>query len=373
MISDNCSLEKPLNKKKKIYSVYKIAYYFAFPIIAFAAFVFAIGLLFRSAEGHNARLVCAICTCICVAVAVVLFFINSRFERDPIYQSITYPFMKKASPFSLILLFVFLFITLIPFYIVLINSVKTSPEANAIGFTFFPKQGIIFDHYKHLFSNTTNIGIDLVSAFFNSLFYATVPVFIGTFVSAFAAYGFAKLNYPGRAFVYNFMIFTLMVPGCVSIASSYAMYDAFGWTRGAGFSLVMLIPGCFGGIGCVMFLREFFKGIPDGMLEAARIDGCGKLKIFWRIMIPLGLPAIIAQLVLGFIGAYNDYQSALVYLKYPEQYTVQLALTFFNDGNADKALAAAAAVFGIVPLLILYIIFQKKIISGISFSSGLKG
>ena len=281
--------------------------------------------------------------------------------------------MKKHNPFAILLLIVFLLITLIPFYVVLINSVKTSSEANAIGFTFFPEQGVIFDHYEHLFKNTTGIGINLVTAFFNSLFYATIPLFIGTFVSAFAAYGFAKLNYPGRSFVYNFMIFTLMVPACVSMASSYVMYDAFGWTAGSGFSLVMTIPSCFGGIGCVMFLREFFKGVPDDMLDAARIDGCGKIKIFASIMIPLGMPAIIAQLVLGFIGAYNDYQTALIYLKYPEQYTVQLALQFFNDGNADKALAAAAAVFGIVPLLLLYVIFQKKIISGISFSSGLKG
>jgi ABC-type glycerol-3-phosphate transport system permease component len=122
-----------------------------------------------------------------------------------------------------------------------------------------------------------------------------------------------------------------------------------------------------------MFLREYFKGIPDDMLAAARIDGCGKLHIFTAIMVPLGMPAIVAQLVLGFIGAYNDYQSALIYLRYPEQYTIQLALSFFNGGYADKALASAGAVFGIVPLLLLYIIFQNKIISGISFSSGLKG
>ena len=111
----------------------------------------------------------------------------------------------------------------------------------------------------------------------------------------------------------------------------------------------------------------------DDMLAAARIDGCGKLHIFTAIMLPLGTPALIAQFVLGFIGVYNDYQNSLIYLKYPEQYTMQLALSFFNSEYVDKALASAAAVFGIVPLLIIYVIFQNKIISGISFSSGLKG
>lgn len=373
MISDNDFAVRKNKIKHNTYSVFKIIYFFFCPIFAFSAFIFALGLLFKSAEGRNTRLICGICSGVCVLLAGAMYLVNSLLRRDREYEDIVYPFMKKIKPFSILLLIVFLLITLLPFYVVVINSIKTSPEANAIGFTFFPKQGIVFDQYGRLFNDSEKIGVNLVTTFFNSLFYATVPVFIGTFVSAFAAYGFAKLNYPGRAFVYNFMIFTLMVPACVSMASSYAMYDAFGWTRTVGFSLPMVIPACFGGIGCVMFLREYFKGIPDDMLDAARIDGCGKLKIFTKIMIPLGMPAIIAQLVLGFIGAYNDYQSALIYLDYPPQFTIQRALRFFNGGNTDKALTAAAAVFGIVPLLLLYIIFQKKIISGISFSSGLKG
>ena len=373
MISDKKLVNGNSSVKIRFYSIFKVTHYFAFPTFAFAAFIFALGLLFESAEGSNARLISGIWCGACALVAVAFYVVDRIFKGDKAYEAIIFPFMKKVNPLSIMMLITLLVITLFPFYIVVINSFKTSTEAQAVGFTFFPQQGFVFDHYAHLFQNSSNIGISLVKSFFNSLFYAIVPVFIGTFVSAFAAFGFAKLNYPGRAFVYNFMIFTLMVPGCVSMASSYVLFDKFGWTRGTGFSLPMIIPACFGGIGCVMFLREFFKGIPDGMLEAARIDGCGKIRIFFKIMIPLGMPAIIAQLVLGFIGAYNDYQSALIYLNYPRQYTVQLALQFFNGIGADKALAAAAAVFGIVPLLILYIIFQKKIISGISFSSGLKG
>ena len=373
MISDNLSVGKTDAKKIAGYSVYKTAYFFAFPVVAFLSGVFALGLLFESAEGGNARLVCGIVACGGAALCAIMYFINSLLKRDWRYETLSFPFMKKINPLAIFLLLTFLLITLFPFYVVVINSIKTSPEANGLGFTFFPQQGMIVDNYKILFSNTSNLDVDLVASFFYSLFYATVPVGVGTLVSAFAAYGFAKLNYPGRAFVYNFMIFTLMVPGCVSMASSYVMYDALGWTKGTALSLPLIIPACFGGIGCVMFLREFFKGIPDGMLEAARIDGCGKLKIFWKIMIPLGMPAIIAQLVLGFIGAYNDFQSALIYIKYPENYTVQLALQIFNKRGADNAQIAAAAVFGVVPLLLLYVAFQKKIISGISFSSGLKG
>lgn len=369
-------ISNSMNNKKlpeKFVAIFKTAYFFVFPLIIIFGCIFGLGTLFRSAEGYNSRLISIILFGVCLIVGIGLYIANKKLEENEDYKSFSYPFMHKFSVGSTILLVALLFITIFPFYVVIINSIKYSSEANALGFTLFPKEGTTFSHYETLFANSSGIGIDLVSAFFNSLIYASFPVFIATFVSAFAAYGFAKLDYPGRSTVYQIMIFTLMVPGCVSMSSSYVLFDRLGWTAGVGLSLPLIVPRCFGAIGTVMFLREYFKGVPDDMLAAARIDGCGKLHIFTAIMVPLGMPAIIAQLVLGFIGAYNDYQGALIYLKYPEQYTIQLALSFFNGGEADKALASAAAVFGIVPLLMLYMIFQNKIISGISFSAGLKG
>ena len=361
------------DKLPKKYIVFKTAYFFIFPIIVILTAIFSLGTLFRSAEGYNSRLIATILFAVSLSFVIGLYVVNKVFEKNERYKSFSYPFMNKFGLGSIIALIALMFITLFPFYVVIINSIKTSAEANALGFTFFPKDGITFSHYEDLFANSTGIGINLVSSFFNSLIYATFPVFAGVLVSALSAYGFAKLNYRGRKFVYEFMIFTLMVPGCVTMSSSYVLFDTLGWTSGVGLSLPLIIPRCFGAIGTVMFLREYFKGIPDDMLAAARIDGCGKLHIFTAIMLPLGTPALIAQFVLGFIGVYNDYQNSLIYLKYPELYTIQLALSFFNSEYMDKALASAAAVFGIVPLLIIYVIFQNKIISGISFSSGLKG
>ena len=361
------------NKLPKKYIVFKTAYFFVFPVMMIITSIFALGTLFRSAQGYHSRLIATILFAVCLCAAIGLFIANKIFEENEQYKAFSYPFMNKFSLGSITALIFLMFITLFPFYVVIINSIKTSAEANALGFTFFPKQGTTVSHFEDLFVNSTGIGINLMSSFFNSLIYATFPVFAGVIVSALSAYGFAKLNYKGRKFVYEFMIFTLMVPGCVTMSSSYVLFDRLGWTSGVGLSLPLIVPRCFGSIGIVMFLREYFKGIPDDMLAAARIDGCGKLHIFTAIMLPLGTPALIAQFVLGFIGVYNDYQNSLIYLKYPEQYTIQLALSFFNSEYMDKALASAAAVFGIVPLLIIYVIFQNKIISGISFSSGLKG
>ena len=370
MIFKDISCGKKLNK---FHSVYKIVHFFATPILIFSACFFGLGMLFASQPGYHVRETAIIGCCVCVMLAVLMAIFQHIFEKDDVYKHTTYPFMSKFNPLSIMALILLLTVTILPFYVLVINSVKTSAEANAIGFTFWPEQGVTFSQYTRIFDYSSSIGIDLVASFFNSLIYATIPVFVGVFVSAFAAYGFAKLDYPGRSKIYYFMIFTLMVPGCVSMSSSYVLFDSYGWTSGSGLSLPMLIPGCFGTVGTVMFLREYFKGIPDDMLAAARIDGCGKLKIFTSIMIPLGIPALIAQLVLGFIGTYNDYSTALIYLRYPEQYTIQLALSFFNGGYSDKAVVSASAVFGVMPLLVLYMIFQDKIISGISVSAGLKG
>ena len=166
------------------------------------------------------------------------------------------------------------------------------------------------------------------------------------------------------------LIMTMMMPGCVTMTTAYIMYDKLEWTNSP---LPLVVPGCFGAATTVMFLREYFMGIPDAMLEAARIDGAGKWKCFFEIVLPLGKPALIAQLILGFVSAYNDFIAPLIYLNEPQRYTIQVALDFLNGAIPDQTLIASAGVFSLAPMLLLYVVFQKRIISGISMSSGLKG
>lgn len=122
-----------------------------------------------------------------------------------------------------------------------------------------------------------------------------------------------------------------------------------------------------------MFLREYFMGIPNGLLEAAKIDGAGKWRCFFTIMLPLGKPALIAQFIMGFISAYNNYVGPLIYINDPDGYTIQIAINSLSGPFPDQAVTAAAGVFAVVPMLLLYAIFQKQIVEGISMSSGLKG
>ena len=366
---------------KKAFAAYKTVYGLLSPVTLFLAVVFGFLSLFKSAEGSSSRIVSVVLFVVFTAITVALFVVEKNFEKNEAYNTFTPRVLTKIHLERVIPLVVFSLIVIIPFYLLVITSLKHSPEANEVGFSWFPKMGITFTNYKEIMALSETIGINMILAFVNSMVYSFVPTFVGLIVSALAAFAFAKLYFPGRGFVYSALIFTMVIPGCVATSSSYVLFDSFGWTSNflfetanfGGFSLVLLIPGMFGSVGTVMFLREYYKGVPDDLLNSAKIDGANKLRIFTSIMIPLGMPALIAQFVLAFIGKYNDFMGPLIYLKYPEQYTVQLALQFVDDTGNDRATLAAAGVFGLVPMLILYTIFQKPIMNGISLSSGLKG
>lgn len=325
-------------------------------------------------DGSNSHNVILTVFLVSVLLIVALLLVDARLKKDHGYVIYGHYVKKKVPMTSILTLLTLTAVTLVPFYILVITSLKTTVEANSVGFTWWPKQGFTLAHYIEIFEDADKLGISLLRSFLNSLVYAIVPNTIGVFVSAFAAYAFAKLKFKSKNTLYKLLLFTMMIPGCITMASSYALYDMIGWTDPQlWFSPVLLIPGCFGTVSCVIFLKEYFVGVPDALLESAKIDGCGSFRAFFKVMLPLGMPAMVAQFVLGFIGSYNNYTNALIYLRYPEQYTVQLAISFFNDFGADRALLSAAAVIAMLPILLLYIIFQKQIINGISLSSGLKG
>ena len=150
------------------------------------------------------------------------------------------------------------------------------------------------------------------------------------------------------------------------------LYSSIGWLDFEVFSLPMAIPVLFGSVTTMFFLRNYYQGVSDSMFEAAKLDGCGKMKTFFYIMLPIGMPAVIVQFIMGFIGSYNDFTSALIYLRYPEQFTIARAIDFFDGQTSDRTLIAAAAVLSLIPTLLLYAVFQNKVLSGIQMSSGLK-
>lgn len=358
-------------KTTPVLKLYKTIYEFLVPTLKVVAVICAVLCCFKSAEGSNSRLICAILLVGSLGVVAVLKLAHGCLDRkNTSYHMYQSKLVRKFEPRTTIPLILMLVVVAFPFYILVVTSIKTPLEANSLNFTWWPQNGISFNSYQELFSFGATIGVSLARAIWNSFVYAVVPTLIGLVSASLSAYAFSKLEFKGRDAMYQMLIMTMMMPGCVTMTTAYIMYDYYGWTDSA---LPLIVPGCFSAAATVMFLREFFMGIPNELMEAATIDGAGKWRIYLSLILPLGRPALMAQFILGFITKYNDFVAPLIYLNDTEKYTIQIALSFLNKAVQDKALIGAAGVFSLVPMLLLYVIFQKRIIDGISMSSGLKG
>lgn len=260
---------------------------------------------------------------------------------------------------------------LVPFSIVLVTSFKTWQEASDLEFSFFPKEWTL-QGYKEVFTYTGGSmeGLPIVlRGFINTLIIVIPPTVLGLFFSAMSAYAFAKLRFKGKNVLFSLLLITMMIPSTIMLTPSYLIYDMIGWVDTP---LPLMIPGAFGAATCVFFMRQFYAGIPTELIEAAKLDGMGYFKIFWKIMVPLSVPALLAQGLLGFIGGYNDYFGPYLYLQSDEWTTLQLALASFRGSySSNVPTIMAGAVIALVPTLILYIVAQKYFIEGIA-TSGMK-
>jgi multiple sugar transport system permease protein len=270
----------------------------------------------------------------------------------------------------LVLVFVALCI-LAPLYVVLITSFKTKTEAMDPSFTFWPKE---FDlhGYIEVLTYTSGGGDELptvIRGFLNTMIICIPTSIIGVLVSALAAFAFSKIKFKSKNVLFAILLGTMMIPGTISMIPSYIIFDNIGWTDSF---LPLIIPGLLGSASCVFFMRQFFYSIPDELIECAQIDGLTNIGIFFRVIIPLSMPALIAQFLLSFVGNYNAYLSPLLYLQSPENYTLQIALKFFEGTyNKDYAVVMAGAAISLLPTLILFLFGQKYFIDGIA-TTGIK-
>lgn len=261
---------------------------------------------------------------------------------------------------------------LAPFSIVIMTSFKTWQEATDPEFSFFPKE-FTFQGYKEVFTYTASAGDFpmpvMLRGFINTLIIIIPPTILGLFCSAISAYAFAKLRFKGKNLLFGFLLLTMMIPGTIMLTPSYMIYDMIGWTNTP---LPLMIPGMFGAATCVFFMRQFYSGIPTELIEAAKLDGMGYFKIFWKIMVPLSVPALFAQGLLGFIGGYNDYFGPYLYLQDPEWYTLQIALKSFQGSySSNVPTIMAGSIVALIPTLVIYAVAQNYFIEGIA-TSGMK-
>ena len=270
-------------------------------------------------------------------------------------------------------LIIYAILILLPFLIVLLTSIKSAAAVQKNTFEIIPSDGFTFDAYKVVFTyhpiRSEHFPL-LIRGFFNTILYVVPPTVIGLFTSALSAYAFSKLRFRAKKRMYSIMLGTMMIPGTIMMVSQYSLYDSIGWTETP---LPLMIPGMFGAAACVFFMRQFFTGIPDSIIEAAKLDGLGFLGTFFRIMVPLSMPALLAQGILGFVGGYNDYLGPLIYIHDANMKTLQIALrTLVSERGGDEPnVTMAASIVALLPTLIIYFFAQKYFIEGI-VTSGLK-
>ena len=211
----------------------------------------------------------------------------------------------------------------------------------------------------------------------NTLFIAALGVAGTTLSSALVAYGFAKLRFFGKRTLFVLMLSTMMLPFPVTMVSLFSLFRWIGDTTGTpwlGTFKPLWVPMWFGSAFNIFLLRQFFMTIPNELSEAARIDGCSELGIFWRIVLPLSKPALAVVALFAFLAIWNDFLGPLIYLQRPEQFTLALGLQNFQSkaGGTSWHLLMAASTLVVLPAIVLFFLAQKTFIEGIA-TTGTKG
>lgn len=254
----------------------------------------------------------------------------------------------------------------VPFAWTVITSFKTA--ADALQMTFIP-QPITLQGWQNAF---TELNPALPRLFFNSALIAGVVTLTNVVLGSMAGYAFARLKFPGREVLFLLVLGTLMIPDQLRMVPVYQILRTLGLLAGqlqyVGLILVLAISAT-----SIFLLRQYFLTIPRDLEEAARIDGAGFFTTFWRVMLPLASPAVAAVAILSFQGAWNGFFWPLIILGQRDQWTLPLGLTqfrlqFFTIWPDLMAVVTMAT----LPILILYLFFQRYFVEGIA-ASGVKG
>ena len=210
------------------------------------------------------------------------------------------------------------------------------------------------------------------STFFaNSFLVAVLSVIGNIFACTLAAYAFARLNFRFKKVLFGILLATLLLPYQVTLVPQYILFAKLGWLNTY---LPLVLPRFLGVDAFFVFLGvQFIRALPRDLDEAARVDGCSHWGIFWRIIVPLSLPAMGATAMFTFINSWNDFLGPLLYLSRPDLYTVPLGLSLFVDSSGSSSFGSlfAMATLSLVPLVAFFLASQRLLVEGIS-TTGIK-
>ena len=266
--------------------------------------------------------------------------------------------MKKAQIGAAsihILLIVFSLLSLFPFLNMI--TVAFTPNSYVLPYPpkFFPDSFYLGNFVESLSANRFG------HYFLNSVVVAILSTFATLFVASLSAYGFARLDFPGKEILFKFYVFTLMVPAILNIIPQFLVIKSFHLVDTRGGLVLFNVGGAIAGY--TFFLRQFFQALPNELEESAVIDGAGRFKIYSRIILPLSGPAMGTMTIFAFTGFWDEFFGALTLIKSEGKRTLPIAIRMFQGQHAtDWGFVFAASLIALIPIIVIYIIFQKQFV-----------
>lgn len=256
-----------------------------------------------------------------------------------------------------------LVLVLTPFVWMLLGSVKTDGELRRNPPTWWPQE-VTWENFRELFTR-----LDFAQFFGNSLAVA-LAVTLGNLVfCSMLGYAFAKIDFVGRTWLFRIVLATLMIPGMVTLVPLFVLVSQLGMVNTYWGLILPFLAGPFG----VFLMRQFMLGIPDELIDAARVDGAGELRIFWQVVMPLCKPALATLAILTFLASWNNFLWPLVVASTEDMYTLPVALALYSVGQnqTQYGLLLAGAVVVLLPILIVFLLLQRHFVQGLA-TTGLK-
>jgi multiple sugar transport system permease protein len=252
---------------------------------------------------------------------------------------------------------------LLPFYWMVMSSLKTNNDVFTIPIKWVPDD-FVWGNYVDIWQRS-----DMTTWLGNTLLLSVVVTALQVLTGSFAAYGFARVRFPGRNVLFLAYIGTIAVPWQSYMIPQFILMSKLHLSNTLWSIVALQAFGAFG----VFLMKQFYETIPEELSESARVDGLTEFGIYRRIMLPLSRPALASLTLLTFVTTWNDYLGPLIYLRSPDLRTIQLGLnTFISQYNAEYALIMTGSVLSVLPVAVIFLLGQRYFVEGIA-TTGLKG
>lgn len=275
----------------------------------------------------------------------------------------------KIKPFTVLVVLILALgacTMIVPFAWMIVTSLKQSTLVYTIPPQWIPSP-VNWHNYAEVWTST-----NLLTGLKNSAIITVTVLVFCTFTSSMAAFAFSKLKFPLKNAIFLMLLSTMMVPFVVLLVPQFIIYSKIRWIDTL---LPMIVPASLFNISIIFFLRQYMTGLPNDLLAAAKIDGCGYFKAYWRIFLPLSKPAIVANIIMLFMATWNDYFGPLVFTHSASKQTVQVAISMLNAYHKEQTnipLIMAASLIAVVPVIVLFATCQKYFTDAF-VTAGIKG